>query len=361
MRKTRNSVVRLLPFTRHASRVLCLALVALASCTSAPQEYSAEFLAMGTTISITVVSDDADATRQAIGAARNELQRIGREWYPWARDGELVRLNAALAAGKSTTVSPPLAQLLQRSQEYFRLSEGAFDPAIGGLVQLWGFDSAAIESHHLPTEKQLSTWLKSHPTLADIQIEGNVVRNERHDVTLDLGAIGKGYAVDRAIDLLQQQGSRHAMVNAGGNLRAIGSNNTRAWRVAIRDPRAVRTLALLDLHGDESLSTSGDYERFAFVAGKRIHHLLDPHTGRPAEHTIAVTVIAGNATLADAASTALFIAGPNHWQGVARALGVDQVLRVDANGHIQVTRKLQSRLQMPESETRQTVWATVDL
>lgn len=313
---------------------------------------------MGTTVSITVIAD-VEAGTQAVKDARTELQRIGREWYPWAREGELVRLNAALGAGQSITVSPELAQLLKRSQEYFRLSDGAFDPAIGGLVRLWGFNSADNTTHVLPTQKQLDLWKKSHPTLADIQVDGSNVQSARHDVTLDFGAIGKGYAVDRAVELLQARGIQHAMVNAGGNLRALGNNETRAWRVAIRDPRAVRALAWLELN-NESVSTSGDYERFFLVGGQRVHHLLDPRTGSPAVHTIAVTVIANDATLADAASTALFVAGPDRWQSVARAMGVDQVLRVAADGHIQVTRKLQSRLQLPAAELRQTVWTTVD-
>jgi thiamine biosynthesis lipoprotein len=313
---------------------------------------------MGTTVSITVIAD-VEAGTQAVKDARTELQRIGREWYPWAREGELVRLNAALGAGQSITVSPELAQLLKRSQEYFRLSDGAFDPAIGGLVRLWGFNSADNTTHVLPTQKQLDLWKKSHPTLADIQVDGSNVQSARHDVTLDFGAIGKGYAVDRAVELLQARGIQHAMVNAGGNLRALGNNETRAWRVAIRDPRAVRALAWLELN-NESVSTSGDYERFFLVGGQRVHHLLDPRTCSPAVHTIAVTVIANDATLADAASTALFVAGPDRWQSVARAMGVDQVLRVAADGHIQVTRKLQSRLQLPAAELRQTVWTTVD-
>jgi len=91
-----------------------------------------------------------------------------------------------------------------------------------------------------------------------------------------------------------------------------------------------------------------------------MHHLLDPNTVRPANHTIAVMVIASDATLADAASTALFIAGPNQWRDVAHSLGVDQVLRIDANGQLQVTRKLQTRLQMPGRESRPTDWLVVD-
>ncbi len=357
MSKTKRILSRFLSITRHLSLITVLT---LAGCTPTPQHYSTEFLAMGTTVSITVIGDAPDQIRQGINEARTEVQRIGREWYPWARDGELVRLNAALAGGQAGMAKPELAQLLQRSQEYFRLTEGAFDPAIGGLVRLWGFDSADTK-RAVPTEKNIGAWLKSHPTMADIHIEGGSIRSKRRDVVLDLGAIAKGYSVDRAIEFLQKRGIHNAMVNASGNLRAIGANNTRAWRVAIRDPRAVRTLGWLELRGDESLSTSGDYERFVLVAGKRIHHLLDSHTGRSADHTIAITVIAKDATLADAASTALFIAGPQRWQSMAHKLGIDQVLRVDASGQVQVTRTLQSRLQRPSSETRQVAWTIVDL
>jgi thiamine biosynthesis lipoprotein len=159
--------------------------------------------------------------------------------------------------------------------------------------------------------------------------------------------------------MLQRYGIQNAIVNAGGNLRALGNNNSRPWRVAIRDPRAVRALAWLELQ-DESVSTSGDYERFFLVGGKRVHHLLDPNTGHPADHTIAVTVIASDATLADAASTALFIAGPNQWRDVARSLGIDLVLRVDASGQVQVTAKLQARLQTPSTDSRRSVWTVVD-
>jgi thiamine biosynthesis lipoprotein len=121
----------------------------------------------------------------------------------------------------------------------------------------------------------------------------------------------------------------------------------------------VRALAWLEL-GDESVSTSGDYERFAIVSGKRIHHLLDPHTGRPAEHTIAVTVIAKDATLADAASTAVFIAGPERWRQVAHALGVGQVLRIDASGQVQVTAQLHARLQRASAASRRNEWTLVE-
>jgi FAD:protein FMN transferase len=332
----------------------------LSSCGSSPSEQSdTTFLAMGTTVSITVVGERTESSNQAINAARAELQRVGREWYPWAQDGELVRLNGSLAAGSQFTASTELAELLDRSKKYSQLSNGTFDPAIGGLVRLWGFSSAENTGRSLPTAKQIAAWAKSPPTMEHLHIDGNVIRSDRRDVVIDLGAIGKGYAVDRAIELLKQNNIANAMVNAGGNLRCIGQQGTRSWRVAIRDPRAVRTLAWVELN-DESVSTSGDYERFAIVTGTRIHHLLDSRSGQPANHTMAVTVIAADAALADAASTALFVAGPQRWRELARAMGIDQVLRVDASGAIEVTHALHSRLVITGNENRQVKWTVVE-
>ncbi|HYM35444.1 MAG TPA: FAD:protein FMN transferase [Steroidobacteraceae bacterium] len=315
---------------------------------------------MGTIVSIDVVGVDDP---QAIATARAEIERLGREWYPWANDGELVRLNAAFAKGESMTASSAFANLLRRSQEAFRLSNGFFDPAVAPMVEAWGFHRSERDPRQaVPTEAQLNAWAANHPTFADVVIDTDKVRSRRADLKLDFGAIGKGFAVDAAIEQLKQRGVANALVNAGGNLRAIGRDiKNLPWRVAIRSPRSDEPLAWLELQGDESVSTSGDYERFAVVAGQRIHHILDPRTGRPATHTSAVTVIAADATAADAASTAIFVAGPNRWREIARALGIQQVLRVDANGQIEVSRALAARLRTPSSEPRQTPWTQIDL
>lgn len=339
-------------------RVVLLALT-LVGC-SPPPSVDTEFLAMGTVVSITVAGDLPDDARQVIAQTRARIEQLGGQWYAWNADGELPRLNAALAAGQAFTASPELAGLLQRARDYSRLSQGAFDPGVGALVKMWGMHTDKAPKT-LPSAEQLEAWRSTPPSIADIDIRGSAVSSNRRDVFVDLGAIAKGFAVDGAIEQLRQHGIRHAMVNAGGNLRAVGSNNGRAWRIAIRDPRAPQPLGFIELQNDESAATSGDYERVAVVNGKRVHHLLDPRLGEPVEHTIAVTVLADNATLADAASTAIFVAGPDRWRDVARALGVDLVLRVDADGAVHVTRGLQARMQRASSEVRRTEWQVVEL
>jgi thiamine biosynthesis lipoprotein len=145
--------------------------------------------------------------------------------------------------------------------------------------------------------------------------------------------------------MLRAAGVVNALINTGGNVRVLGTRDGRPWRIGIRAPRADTILGVVELASGESIATSGDYERFYDYAGKRMHHILDPRTGYPVTHTQATTVVAADGTLADAASTALFVAGPEEWREVAQALGVAMVLRVDASGEIDVTPAMRDRLQ----------------
>jgi thiamine biosynthesis lipoprotein len=344
MGQTKKHFTRLLLITHHTSLIT---LLFLSGCTPTPQLEQREFLAMGTTVSITV----ADRTPQAtFNEVERTIHHLGREWYAWNPHGELAKLNTALAAGDSFDVSPELADVLNRASDVFRASDGVFDPAIAPMVERWGFSDGERDAQ-MPNNTQVQAWQASHATFADVRINGSSVSSARRDVMLDLGAIGKGYAVDRAIEMLKRSGIRNAIVNAGGNLRAIGRHPDHAWRVGVRHPRKDGNdimLARIELGLDESVSTSGDYERTAMLNGTRAHHLLDPRTGEPALHTMSITVLARDATLADAASTAVFIAGPDRWLQVAKALQVNGVVRIDANGRVQATRSLQSRLHVSE-------------
>jgi thiamine biosynthesis lipoprotein len=333
--------------TSHLARLSFITLFALAACTPAPQLEHREFMAMGTMVEVTVADTDNFVPASAITAVEREFQRLGKEWYAWNRDGELAKLNATLAAGEWFNATPELVDVLQRAAQVYGASDGAFDPAIAPMVERWGFHDGE-QTPHAPSASQLQGWRAAHATFADVQIDGHRIQSKRRDAMLDLGAIGKGYAVDRAVDMLRRSGIRNALVNAGGNLRVIGQRPGYPWRIAIRHPRTKEPLARIELQGDESVATSGDYERSGELNGKRIHHLLDPRSGQPALHTQSITVFASNATLADAASTALFIAGPDRWLDMAKRLGVIGVVRIDASGRVQATRSLQPRLHVSE-------------
>jgi len=162
--------------------------------------------------------------------------------------------------------------------------------------------------------------------------------------TLDLGGIAKGAAVDAVVAELESAGIAPALVNAGGDLRVIGTRPDRRWRIGIQAPRGDGLLGVIELDAGEAAFTSGDYERYYELDGQRLHHIIDPRTGYPVTHTRAVTVIAADGTTADAAATALFVAGPE-WQRLAAALGVTAALRVDAGGSIEMTAEMRDRFQ----------------
>jgi thiamine biosynthesis lipoprotein len=134
-------------------------------------------------------------------------------------------------------------------------------------------------------------------------------------------------------------------VNAGGDLRVLGARGDLRWRIGIQAPRAAGLLGIVELTPGEAAFTSGDYERYYEYEGGRMHHILDPSTGYPVSHTQAVTVIAADGATADAAATALLVAGPDSWRGMAAKLGIAMVLRVDASGRIEATPQMRERLQ----------------
>jgi len=147
-----------------------------------------------------------------------------------------------------------------------------------------------------------------------------------------------------AIQTLQELGIDNAIINAGGDLRAIGKRDNHNWTVGIRHPREKGIIASIEINQDESVFTSGDYERFFEYKKKRYHHIIDPRTGYPAEDVISVTVIHPNATVADAAATALFIAGPQQWHAIARSMGIKLVMMIDDKRNIYMNPAMAQRL-----------------
>ena len=175
-------------------------------------------------------------------------------------------------------------------------------------------------------------------------------------VQLDLGGYAKGYALDRAAAILRAKGVGNALINIGGNVMALGAKGSQPWRVGIQHPRATAPLATLELHDGEAIGTSGDYQRFFELEGRRYCHLLDPRNGHPAEGVQAVTVLItpreGAGALSDAASKPLFIAGAGQWRGLAQRLGVAHALRIDGRGVMHVTAAFRERLTMLASDVK---------
>jgi thiamine biosynthesis lipoprotein len=326
--------------------ILATLVFCLAACGRTPLQEQQAYV-FGTRVEVLVVSDDPDQGRQAIAAVLREFDRLHRAYHAW-QESELTALNAAIADGKPLAVKPELADFVREAQALSKQGDYLFDPGIGQLIKLWGFQADEFKAE-LPPPADIKAWLASQPSIADLSIAGTTVNSRNPQVALDFGGYLKGVALDRAAAILKQQGIDNALINIGGNLMALGSKQGKPWRVGIQHPRQPGPMATVMLADGEAIGTSGDYQRYFELDGKRYPHLLDPRRGYPADHTQAVTVLIPKGpkagTLSDAASKPIFIAGPDGWREMARKMDAGLVLRVDGKDQVFVTEALKSRLE----------------
>lgn len=331
---------------RQVRLVLLAALLCLLAACGKPPVHHQESFVFGTRVEVLVASVEESKARPAAAAVLSEFDRLHRIYHVW-QPSELSTLNEAIATGKSSAVSAEMADLIAEARNLSATGEQLFDPGIGRLIKLWGFQSDEFKAA-LPDPIDLAQWRAARPGVADLQLEGLQVGSRNRAVALDFGGYLKGVALDRAVDILRAHGVTNALVNIGGNIIALGNKNGTHWRVGIQHPRQPGPLATIELLDGEAIGTSGDYQRYFELDGKRYCHLLDPRSGEPVTHTQALSVVitprqkAG--TLSDASSKPLFIAG-KAWPRLARKFGIAQVLRVDADGSVEVSASLHRRLE----------------
>jgi thiamine biosynthesis lipoprotein len=294
----------------------------------------------GSPVTLLVPAGTPAAPRARTMAA---LAAMNRQWNAW-KPGEVGALNRALRHGQPVSVSPALLALLRGAAALEQASGGHFNAGIGGLVGAWGFHADRLQPGPAPRAAQLARWQQARPSLAQLEVRGRVVRSANPALQLDFGGYAKGVAIDRVLARLRSDGVRDALLDLGGNLAAMGAPG-RPWQVGLRDPFGPGLIARLQTCGQEAVVTSGTYERWrALDAGGRATHVIDPVSGRPAQDLVSVTVVHPSAGVADAAATALLVAGPRRWRAVAQRMGLAQVLVVDADGRQEVTPDLGARL-----------------
>jgi thiamine biosynthesis lipoprotein len=324
--------------------ILLLALSTTGCLEKTSPAQSARILAFGTLIDVTIVGKSKQEAKTAMEQLEALFARLHRDWHAW-EPGLLQQTNEKLAGCSAFEPPAALLPLITLSVPLAEASEHLFEPAIGHLIDLWGFQGKKPDCAQLPSEESVLNLLQQAPRMSDLKLDAGLLRSDNPAVKLDFGAIGKGYGIDMAIQLLRDLGIAHAMINAGGDLRAIGDRGGRPWRIGVKHPDG-SVLASLEISGDESVFTSGNYERQYRCNGQRYHHIIDPRSGYPAEGTDSVTVIHPNAATADAAATALFIAGPDDWQRIARRMGIKYVALLDDRGRLYMTAAMEKRLKV---------------
>ena len=277
---------------------------------------------MGTRIAVELWHDDPTKGEAAIDAVMAEMHRIDALMSHYKPDSQLSLINAR-AAEQPVEVDPELFGLIARALQFSELTEGAFDISYASVGYLYNY-----RRHVKPSEAEINAALPGvNWQNITLDAKRHSVRFERPGMRIDLGGIGKGYAVDRGIEILQSRGVRHAVVTAGGDTRIIGDRFGRPWLVAIRHPddksKIVTRIPLVDT----AMSTSGDYERYFDEGGVRYHHIIDPHTGHSASLVRSATILGPTATQTDGLSKTAFVLGPEKALDIlSRVPGIDAVL-----------------------------------
>lgn len=294
---------------------------------------------MGTSMRLVAIGSDRALLDAALVAAEAELRRVEDAMTSW-RPSPLTAMNARAGEG-AVEIPVELARMVERALMVAELTGGAFDPTWPGIGSLWDLkaeppmipDDAAIErAVALVDFRRVEVVIDEGADTATVALpEG---------FAIGLGGIAKGYGVDRAMQVLLDHGVEHGLVDAGGDLKALGRHFDEPWDIAIRHPRRAGDVMAVVPVSNACVVTSGDYERFAEVDGVRYHHILDPRTGRPSTGAMSATVVGPDAAVCDALATALCVMGPEQGLPLIERSGAYQAICVDMDGEVATTEGL---------------------
>lgn len=293
-------------FFRACVAVIIFVFLPYLSCNSLV-EHRASSLQLGTVVNITIIAPSEREAVRAANAAFKEIARIEKLLSPVIEESDVYRINA-YGSSKEVEVSEETLNLLHYAKEVWQNSERAFDITFASIAHLWDFSKPSFVPPSAARVNALRSLINSkYLILNDAK---RTVKFQRKQMKIGLGGIAKGYAIKRAIEVLQQHGIQNAIVEAGGDLMVIGNKRGDRWYVALAHPRAKdEVVAILQLDPSTAIATSGDYERYAMYKGVRYHHIIDPKTGFPAKKCISVSVICNDPVKADAYATACFVLG----------------------------------------------------
>ena len=300
--------------------------------------------AMGAELRLSVWTADEPGATAAFEAVFEETDRLQDLLSTWREGSDAQRLNAA-AGRQPVPVGAEIRGLLGTARQVSEWTGGKFDVTWGAMSGLWKFDfqdrnAAMPQQSEVVRRRGLIDYRE-----LDVDERAGTAFLRRQGMAVNFGGIGKGYAVDRARDILRERGFRDFMIQFGGDLYVAGKPGDRPWRLGIQDPRgpADRIFAAVDL-SDSTFSTSGDYERFFIKNGRRYHHIIDPATGEPAAGCRSVTIVTGSATVADGLSTGVFILGPKAGMALIEKLPDLEGVIVSSNNEVLVSSGLRGRL-----------------
>ncbi|HSD63583.1 MAG TPA: FAD:protein FMN transferase [Ignavibacteriaceae bacterium] len=277
---------------------------------------------LGTVVEIQIRDADLEKAEDAVNKAYDEVKRIDDVFSVFNSAGPVWAINHSIKNKFQT--NPEIFFVLEKCNEFNRLTNGAFDVSLDSLSELWGFGPNGNPS--LPLDSKINEALK-FCGWNNVKLQEKYSFYRENNVRLNFGAIAKGYAVDCAVNTLRKYGIKNALVNAGGEIKQIGND----WIVGVQDPdNRTSVIRKLKLNG-MSVATSGDYEQYFEKDGVRYCHIINPATGYPAQLCKSVTVVAPDDLSADALATGLFVMGPEKGMSVVESLKGIEAYIIDKN------------------------------
>ena len=330
---------------------LCLAALFLAACGDNSDIHRDRQQFFNNEIEITLYGVDKATATQTFATLREDFEYMHFMWHPW-QPGPLGRTNELLAMSGEFSANLSVLPLIERSRGLSHASNYLYNPAIGKLMALWGFHQDTEPKGPPPAAEKIAALVMQSPTVNDIQLNGVRMKGMNPALQLDFGAMAKGLAMERESGALKNLGIKNARIYAGGDAKVIGKCGEQPWQIQIADPRKNDMLAGLDLFDGESVFTTKDTDHFYEYKGKRYHHVLDPRTGYPADHSMLVTVVHPDALTAAAATTALFVAGPKEWAAIADSMNITYAMLIDKQGRIHMTPAMAKRIHFFHEPTK---------
>jgi thiamine biosynthesis lipoprotein len=285
-----------------------MVLVCLCGCGPSEELAEKSWSVMGTFAAVSIPAGEKEHLEDYAGTCRGVLGELENTLSVFKPDSEISRLNRA-AGQAPIEVSGSTRTMLELSLKYAGVSEGCFDVTVNPLVRLWGFGKKGVPAR-LPDEETIQSVL-SNVGYRHLVLSDSTVYLDRAGMSVDLGGIAKGYAVDMCYDRLVESGAGDMIINLGGNIRCRGvPGSGRAWIIGVRNPFDSDVLVgRIHLPSGMATATSGNYERFVEIEGRTYAHIIDPRSGLPVSGMAGVTVVSPTAVEADAMSTALFVCG----------------------------------------------------
>lgn len=264
--------------------------------------YQRTFLLMGTFVEITLPKEN----NKLIDDTVKEMQALEDKLSIYEKDSEINGINS-LKKGELKKISPETYEVIQRALDFGKLTNGAFDITVSPLLKLWDFEGGKLRE--IPSQEEINKALESAGWQNIILTSNRGIGFKKDNMSINLGGIAKGYVVDKGIAYLKEKGIESALINAGGDVYCLGEKEDgQPWKIGIRYPKKNRGVMGTIKVANKAVTTSGDYEKYFILKGKRFSHIINPSTGYPVEGSVVqATVVTENCTDADALATALMV------------------------------------------------------